>query len=121
MRSLLLVASWTAALALPGCAEPQAAAPPSPLIVEGQVHAVSSKDIQAVLDVFNRRYRHSGSTPPSNIRVLVVDRNHIAIHYHTISVTDRAQEWASLVDHTGRARSICARSIWLMRLLAKGT
>ena len=91
MRSLLFVASWTAALALASCAEPQPAAPPRPLIVEGQVHAVSSADIQAVVDVSNRRYQHSGSTPLSNIRVLVVDRNHIAIHYYPISVIEQYQ------------------------------
>src|SRR6266481_5220569 len=89
MRSPLVV-SVAAMLVLVGCAQPQSAAPAAQPIIEGKVNAVSSADIQAALDAFYRRYRHSGSPPPpSPIRVMIVDHNHIAIHFHTIGPTEQ--------------------------------
>jgi hypothetical protein len=59
-----------------------------------------------MIDAFNKRYGHSQKLPPSAIRVLVVDRNHIAIHYHTISVTEQYEVFERTSSGWGVGRTI---------------
>lgn len=58
--------------------------PAAPLVqpsIEGKIHAVSSSDVQSVIDQFRKSYVHSGKSVPQILRVLVVDGNHVALHY----------------------------------------
>jgi hypothetical protein len=75
-------------------------------IIEGKTNAVSSADIQGALGAFYRRYRHSGTTPPSAIRVLVVDHNHIAIHFHTIGPTEQYEVFERTSTGWGGGRTV---------------
>ena len=104
MRIARLIASFSVALGLVCCAQPTP--PAAPPIIEGKIHAVSAADIQAALDGFYRSYRHSRGTPPSAIRVLVVDRNHIAIHYHTVGPTEQYEVFERTTAGWGIGRTI---------------